>query len=162
MKKIIIFSIFLIFSVFLMNQQTFAETEEEEERKELVENAANSLKRENTHSDTTVIDERSDEKEVKKKLGKLKKFLPTEEDLDKITLRTVWRYVDKQSDKNEEFKIERIQALIRDIGRVYDPVVNKYKVATIQIEIIKFNDKEKIKNFWMTDKNSDLGNLYIV
>jgi len=162
MKKIIIFSIFLIFSVFLMNQQAFAETEEEE-RKELVENAANSLKRENTHSDTTVIDEKSeekDEKEVKKKLGKLKKFLPTEEDLDKITLRTVWRYVDKQSDKNEEFEIERIQALIRDIGRVYDPIVNKYKIATIQIEIIKFNDYQKLKNFWMIDKNSNLENLY--
>ena len=68
MKKIIIFSIFLIFSVFLMNQQTFAETEEEE-RKELVENAANSLKRENTHSDTTVIDERSEEKDEAQKRG---------------------------------------------------------------------------------------------
>ena len=163
MKKIIIFSIFLIFSVFLMNQHTFAETEEVKERKELVENAANSLKRENTHSETTVMEDKSekkDEKEIKKKLGKLKKFLPTEEDLDKITLRSVWRYVDKQSDKNEEFGIERIQALIRDIGRVYDPIVNKYKVATIQIEIIKFNDEEKIKNFWMIDKNSDFENLY--
>jgi len=146
-----------------MNQHAFAETEEEKERKELVENTANSLKRENTRSDTAVLDDKSekkDEKEVKKKLGKLKKLLPTEEDLDKITLRTVWRYVDKQSDKNEEFGIERIQALIRDIGRVYDPVVNKYKVATIQMEIIKFNDEEKIKNFWMIDKNSDLRNLY--
>ena len=163
MKKIIIFSIFLIFSVFLMNQHTFAETEDEKERKELVENAANSLKRENTRSETTVIEdktEKKDEKEIKKKLGKLKKFLPTEEDLDKITLRTVWRYVDKQSDKNEEFGIEKIQALIRDIGRVYDPIVNKYKVATIQIEIIKFNDEEKIKNFWMIDKKSDFENLY--
>ena len=163
MKKIIIFSIFLIFSVFLMNQHTFAETEEQKERKELVENAANSLKRENTHSETTVMEDKSekkDEKEIKKKLGKLKKFLPTEEDLDKITLRTVWRYMDKQSDKNEEFGIERIQALIRDIGRVYDPIVNKYKVATIQIEIIKFNDEEKIKNFWMIDKKSDFENLY--
>ena len=163
MKKIIIFSIFLIFSVFLMNEHTFAETEEQKERKELVENAANSLKRENTRSETTVIEdktEKKDEKEIKKKLGKLKKFLPTEEDLDKITLRTVWRYVDKQSDKNEEFGIEKIQALIRDIGRVYDPIVNKYKVATIQIEIIKFNDEEKNKNFWMIDKNSDFENLY--
>ena len=45
--------------------------------------------------------------------------------------------MDKQSNENEEFGIEKIQALVRDIGRVYDPVVNKYKVATIQIEIIK-------------------------
>lgn len=163
MKKIVIFLIFMIFSIFLMNQQTFAETEEEKEREELVESAANSLKRENTRSETTVIEDKSetiDEKQVTKKLGKLKKFLPTEEDLDKITLRAVWRYVDKQSDENEEFGIERIQALIRDIGRVYDPVVNKYKIATIQIEIIKYNDDEKVKNFWTIDKNSDLENLY--
>lgn len=163
MKKIVIFLIFMIFSIFLMNQQTFAETEEEKEREELVESAANSLKRENTRSETTVIEDKSetiDEKQVTKKLGKLKKFLPTEEDLDKITLRAVWRYVDKQLDENEELGIERIQALIRDIGRVYDPVVNKYKIATIQIEIIKYNDDEKVKNFWTIDKNSDLENLY--
>ena len=64
MKKIIIFSIFLIFSVFLMNQHTFAETEDEKERKELVENAANSLKRENTDSKTKVIDDKSEKKDV--------------------------------------------------------------------------------------------------
>jgi len=163
MIKITFFSIFLILIVFSINQTVFAETEEDKQREIDIKAATEALKRENTRSDTTENDDKSenkDEKEVKKKLGKLKKFLPTEEELDKITLRTVWRYVDKQSDKNEEFEIERIQALIRDIGRVYDPVVNKYKVATIQIEIIKFNDDEKVKNFWMIDKNSDFDNLY--
>ncbi len=151
MKKIVIFSIFLIFSILLMNQHTFAETQEEKERKELVENAANSLKRENIRSETTTIEDKSeknDEKEIKKKLSKLKKFLPTDEEFDEITLGTVWRYVDKQSQNNEEDNIEVIQALARDIGRVYDPVVNKFKVATIQIEIIKFEDFNKLKNYW--------------
>ena len=47
-------------------------------------------------------EDKAEEKEVKKKLGKLKKLLPTEEELDEITLGTVWRYLDKQSQKNEE------------------------------------------------------------
>ena len=143
MKKRIIFSVFLVLTIFLVNQSVFAETEEEQDRKKLVQDAADSLKRENTHSDTIESDdesEKKDKKEVKKKLSKLKKFLPTDEEFDEITLGTVWRYVDKQSQKNEEENIEVIQALVRDIGRVYDPVVNKFKVATIQIEIIKFED----------------------
>ena len=163
MKKRIIFSVFLVLSIFLVNQSVFAETEEEQNREKQVQDAANSLKRENTGSDTIAGDdesEKKDKKELKKKLSKLKKFLPTEEEFDEITLRTVWRYVDKQSDKNEEEGIEIIQALSRDIGRVYDPVVNKFKVATIQIEIIKFEDVNKLKNYWFNEKNSSLLNLY--
>ncbi|MDC0070097.1 hypothetical protein OAJ36_02130, partial [Nitrosopumilus sp.] len=163
MEKKIIFSIFLVLSIFLVNQSVFAETEEEQNREKQVQDAANSLKRENTRSDTIAGDdesEKKDKKEVKKKLSKLKKFLPTDEEFDEITLGTVWRYVDKQSQKNEEENIEVIQALVRDIGRVYDPVVNKFKVATIQIEIIKFEDFNKLKNYWFNEKNSSLLNLY--
>jgi len=163
MKKSIIFTVFLLLSIFLINQSVFAETEEEQKREKQVQDAANSLKRENTRSDTISSDdesEKKDKKEVKKKLSKLKKFLPTDEDFDEITLRTVWRYVDKQSEINEEEKIEKIQALARDIGRVYDPVVNKFKVATIQIEVIKFEDFNKLKSYWFNEKNSSLMNLY--
>jgi len=163
MKKRIIFPIFLVLMIFLIDQNVFAETEEEKEREELVKDAANSLKRENTRSDTIASDdesEKKDKEEIKKKLSKLKKFLPTEKEFDEITLRTVWKYVDKQSEKNEEEEIEVIQALARDIGRVYDPVVNKFKVATIQIEIIKFEDFNKLKNYWFNEKNSSLENLY--
>ena len=163
MKKRIIFSVFLVLSIFLINQSVFAETEEEQNREKQVQDAANSLKRENTRSDTIESDdesEKKDKKEVKKKLGKLKKFLPTDEEFDEITLGTVWRYVDKQSQKNEEENIEVIQALARDIGRVYDPVVNKFKVATIQIEIIKFEDFKKLEKYWLDEKNSSLEKLY--
>ena len=43
---------------------------------------------------------------------------------------------------------------------MYDPVVNKFKVATIQIEIIKFEDFNNLKNYWFNEKNSSLANLY--
>ena len=82
MKKRIIFSVFLVLTIFLVNQSVFAETEEEQDRKKQVQDAADSLKRENIRSDTIESDdesEKKDKKEVKKKLSKLKKFLPTDE-----------------------------------------------------------------------------------
>ena len=163
MKKIVVSMVFMILIIILTEQNVSGEEiENEEERKIAVEKASDALKRNNTRSEPeiTTEPEKIEEKEVKKKLGKLKKLLPTEEELDEITLGTVWRYVDKQSQKNEEENIEVIQGLVRDIGRVYDPVVNKFKVATIQIEIIKFEDFNNLKNYWFNEKNSSLANLY--
>jgi len=163
MKKIVFSMVFMILIIILTEQNVSGEEiENEEERKIAAEKASDALKRNNTRSEPeiTTEPEKIEEKEVKKKLGKLKKLLPIEEELDEITLGTVWRYVDKQSQKNEEENIEVIQGLVRDIGRVYDPVVNKFKVATIQIEIIKFEDFNNLKNYWFNEKNSSLANLY--
>ena len=163
MKKIVFSMVFMILIIILTEQNVSGEEiEGEEERKIAAEKASDALKRNNTRSEPeiTTEPEKIEEKEVKKKLGKLKKLLPIEEELDEITLGTVWRYVDKQSQKNEEENIEVIQGLVRDIGRVYDPVVNKFKVATIQIEIIKFEDFNNLKNYWFNEKNSSLANLY--
>ena len=163
MKKIVFSMVFMILIIILTEQNVSGEEiESEEERKIAAEKASDALKRNNTRSEPeiTIEPEKIEEKEVKKKLGKLKKLLPTEEELDEITLGTVWRYLDKQSQKNEEENIEVIQGLVRDIGRVYDPVVNKFKVATIQIEIIKFEDFNNLKNYWFNEKNSSLANLY--
>jgi len=163
MKKIVFSMVFMILIIILTEQNVSGEEiENKEERKIAAEKASDALKRNNTGSESeiTIEPEKIEEKEVKKKLGKLKKLLPTEEELDEITLGTVWRYVDKQSQKNEEENIEVIQGLVRDIGRVYDPVVNKFKVATIQIEIIKFEDFNNLKNYWFNEKNSSLANLY--
>ena len=163
MKKIVFSMVFMILIIILTEQNVSGEEiEGEEERKIAAEKASDALKRNNTRTEPeiTIEPEKIEEKEVKKKLGKLKKLLPTEEELDEITLGTVWRYVDKQSQKNEEENIEVIQGVVRDIGRVYDPVVNKFKVATIQIEIIKFEDFNNLKNYWFNEKNSSLANLY--
>jgi len=163
MKKIVFSMVFMILIIILTEQNVSGEEiEGEEARKIAAEKASDALKRNNTGSEPeiTIEPEKIEEKEVKKKLGKLKKLLPTEEELDEITLGTVWRYVDKQSQKNEEENIEVIQGLVRDIGRVYDPVVNKFKVATIQIEIIKFENFNNLKDYWLNEKNSSLANLY--
>jgi len=162
MKNIIIFIIVFSFIVFITNPNVFGESEIDKEREKEVKEASNSLKRENVQTEEGNFDEEIEKEDntVKKKVGKLKKFLPTEKDFDEITLRTVWRYVDKQSSQNEEFEINKIQGLVRDVGRVYDPIVNKYKVATIQIEIIKYDNLVKLMDYWIQEKNSNLEKLW--
>ena len=162
MKNLIIFTIIFSFIIFTTSPNVFGESEIDKEREKEVKEAANSLKRENVQTDEENSDEKieNEDNTVKKKLGKLKKFLPTEKDFDEITLRTVWRYVDKQSSENEEFGVNKIQGLVRDVGRVYDPIVNKYKVATMQIEIIKYDNSIKLMDYWLQEKNSNLEKLW--
>jgi hypothetical protein len=157
MIKILFFTLFLILIVVSMNQDATAEIEGKENREKAAKEAAEALKRKSINEQPEKIsDEVVKEPVIKKKLGKLKKILPTEDEFEEITLRTIWKYVDKQSSSNEEYRIESIQGLLRDVGRVYDPIINKYKVATIQIEIIKYEDNEKLRNYWINEKKSNL------
>ena len=166
MKNLVFFTLFLILIIFSIQQNAIAETEEEKERKEAIEEAADSFKRKIVNEKPVEETIEEEQPKTKQKLGKMKKFLPTQEEFDEITLRTVWKYVDKQSSLNEEYKIESIQSLLRDIGRVYDPVVNKYKVATMQIEILKYQDNDNLENYWINEKKSNLEfmfeNAYLV
>ena len=166
MKNLVFFTFFLILITFSVHQNAIAETEEEQERKKAIEEAADSLKRKIVNEKPVEETIEEEQPKTKQKLGKMKKFLPTQEEFDEITQRTVWKYVDKQSSLNEEYKIESIQSLLRDVGRVYDPVVNKYKVATVQIEILKYQDNDNLENYWVNEKKSNLEfmfeNAYLV
>ena len=42
-----------------------------------------------------IVEKEIKEPEVKKNLSKLKKLLPTKENLEEVTLRTIWKYADK-------------------------------------------------------------------
>ena len=101
-----------------------------------------------------------EEKEIRKIPSKLLKLLPTENKLEEITHRTIWEYVDKQSTLDEETGIETMTALLRDISRVYDPIINKYKVSTIQIEIIKYDDRYELENYWDEVSNSSIEKIF--
>ena len=162
MKLLLFFTLFLILITFSIHQNVIAETEEQKERENAVKEASSSLTREITRdiSEKITSEPKEEETKTKQKLGKMKKLLPTQEEFDEITLKTVWKYVDKQSNSNEEYRIESIQGLLRDVGRVYDPVVNKYKIATMQIEIIKYEDKEKLENYWINEKKSNLEHMF--
>ena len=102
----------------------------------------------------------NEEKEIRKIPSKLIKLLPTENKLEEITHRPIWEYVDKQSTLDEETGIETMTALLRDISRVYDPIINKYKISTIQIEIIKYDDKYELGYYWDEVSNSSIEKIF--
>jgi hypothetical protein len=163
MKKLAIFLIFSFFIVFLSQQEVFAQIEGKEEREKAAKEAANSIKRESTIKDEEHKLEEKEvikEKEVRKIPSKIIKLLPTENRLEEITHRTIWKYVDKQSTLDKEIGIETTSALLRDISRVYDPIVNKYKVSTIQIEIIKYDDKYELESYWDEISNSSIEKIF--
>ena len=151
MKNILIFSIFTILIIFSLQQLSFGEytSTEATERKQAVEEAHEQFKRKIIPSEKEEKEEEvTKDPEITETKSKLKKLLPTEEKLEEITYRTVWQYVDKQSTLDEEVGIETLTSFLRDITRVYDPMHNKYKVPTIQIEIIKYDDIYEFEYYW--------------
>ena len=161
MKKIIIFTIFTVLMIFSIQQISYAEeSSEKKDRSEEVKEAYKVFKRDLPVKNNTEIIEEEEKKEVKKILSKLKKVLPTEEQLEKITHRTIWKFIDKQSNFDEEVGIETMTALLRDITRVYDPIVNKYRVATIQIEIIKYDDIYELEYYWDEISENSLEKIF--
>ena len=158
MKKIATFSILTILLVLSIQQISFGE--EKEEREEAVKEAHEVFKRDIPVNDEEVIEEAVEEKEVRKIPSKLMKLLPTEKELEEITLRTIWKYADKQSNLDEEVSIETTTALLRDITRVYDPIVNKYKVPTILIEIIKYDDIYEFEYYWDEISSASIEDIF--
>jgi hypothetical protein len=160
MKKLTIFVIFSFLIIFSLQQITFAEIENEEQREKEIEKAVEKYKRKSIEKEIEEKEEVEKESEIRKIPSKLIKLLPTENKLEEITHRVIWKYVDKQSTIDEEIGIETMTALLRDISRVYDPIVNKYKVSTIQIEIIKYDDKYELAHYWDEISNSSIENIF--
>jgi len=162
MKKLAVFLIFSFLIMLSLQQAVFAEVEGEEERKKAAEEAANAMKREipDKNEEDKIEAEEVKEKEVRKKASELIKLLPTEDKLEEITFRTIWEYVDKQSNLDEEVGIETTTAILRDITRVYDPILNKYKVPTILIEIIKYDDIYDLEYYWEEISSSSIEDIF--
>ena len=159
MKKLAVFVIFSFLIILSLQQTAFAQIEEK------VDSGGGSecfLQRECTVNDEEDKTEEKEvkEKEVRKKISKLIKLLPTEKRLEEITYRIIWEYADKYSTLEEEVGIETATALLKDITRVYDPIVNKYKVSTIQIKIIKYDDKYELESYWDEVSNSSIEKIF--
>ena len=160
MKDIVIFTIFAALIILSIQNESFSQVETEEEREKSVKEAHKVYKRELPQKEVKIEEEEKEEEpEIKKIKSKLKKLLPKEEQLEEITLRPIWKFVDKHSSLDELTGIETMSALLRDITRVYDPLVNKYKVSTIQIEIIKYDDIYELEYYWDEISSNSIGKI---
>ena len=161
MKKLAVFVIFLFLMMLSLQQTVFAQIEEK------VGSGSGGdpdcfLVRECTVNDeeNKTEEKEVEEKEERKKVSELIKLLPTEKRLEEITYRTIWEYVDKQSTMDEEIGIETATAILKDITRVFDPIVNKYKVSTILVEIIKYDDIYELEYYWEEVSSSSIENIF--
>ena len=161
MKKLAVFVIFLFLMMLSLQQTVFAQIEEK------VGSGSGGdpdcfLVRECTVNDeeNKIEEKEVEEKEERKKVSELIKLLPTEKRLEEITYRTIWEYVDKQSTMDEEIGIETATAILKDITRVFDPIVNKYKVSTILVEIIKYDDIYELEYYWEEVSSSSIENIF--
>ena len=161
MKKLAVFVIFLFLMMLSLQQTVFAQIEEK------VGSGSGGdpdcfLVRECTVNDeeNKTEEKEVEEKEERKKVSELIKLLPTEKRLEEITYRTIWEYVDKQSTMDEEIGIETATAILKDITRVFDPIVNKYKVSTILVEIIKYDDIYELEYYWEEISSSSIENIF--
>jgi len=79
--------------------------------------------------------------------SKLENLLPTEEKIEEITNRQVWKYFHKETTFDENSKILKSgQFLLQDIGRVYEPINYKFKVPIMLIEIKEFENENFLLN----------------
>jgi hypothetical protein len=163
MMKIAICLFFLFLIIFSLQQVVFAQIGGEENREKNISEASKNYKRESIEKINEEKETKEDNKvepKVNKITSDLKKLLPAENKLEEITYRIIWEYVDKQSTLDEETGIETMTALLKDISRVYDPVVNKYKISTIQIEIIKYDDTYELGYYWDEVSNSSIEKIF--
>lgn len=79
----------------------------------------------------------------------LEDFLPTESEIDLITKVTKWRFVTVEHgfDKTEGVA-DSMRILMRDINRVYDPVLNKYKIPTVSMQITRLSEQISTDAYW--------------
>ena len=103
MKDIVIFTIFAALIILSIQNESFGQHQTEEEREKSVKEAHKVYKRELPEKEVKIEEEEKEEEpEIKKIKSKLKKLLPKEEQLEEITLRPIWKFIDKYSSLDDK------------------------------------------------------------
>ncbi len=95
------------------------------------------------------------------KSSNLYHILPTEERLEEITDRPIWKYFHKETGFDHDSGIlESGQFLLKDIGRVYEPIHYTFKVPVVLIEIQEFENEVFLLDYWEGSGNNNFENMY--
>jgi hypothetical protein len=91
----------------------------------------------------------------------LYRLIPTEERLEEITDRPIWKYFHKETGFDHDSGIlESGQFLLKDIGRVYEPIHYTFKVPVVLIEIQEFENEVFLLDYWEGSGNNNFENMY--
>ena len=90
----------------------------------------------------------------------LYRLLPTEESLEEITDRPIWKYFHKETGFDPDSGIlESGKFLLKDIGRVYEPIHYTFKVPVVLIEIKEFENEAFLLDYWNGSDDSNFENM---
>lgn len=86
----------------------------------------------------------------------LEKYLLNDKELLNITKETKWRMFSTEYEFEEkEGVIDSVKIIFNDITRVYEPIFYKFKVPTLTMQIIEFNNKNDLDSYWNSFENKD-------
>ena len=85
-------------------------------------------------------------------------LIPQREDINSLTGENVWSVLDKQKDFKTDMEIlDSSKVIFRDISRVFEPTKYKYKIPTIEIDIVEFSKFTSVeKRFEILDIDSKI------
>lgn len=97
----------------------------------------------------------------------LERFLLNDEELLNITKETKWRTFSTEYEFSEkEGVVDSVQIIFNDITRIYEPIFYKFKVPTLVMKILEFNNQNDLDNYWKsfedTDKEKILDSAYYI
>ena len=86
----------------------------------------------------------------------LEKYLLNDKEILNITKETKWRTFSTEYEFEEkESIVDSVRITFNDITRVYEPIFYKFKVPTLTMQIIEFNNKNDLDDYWNSFENKD-------
>ena len=86
----------------------------------------------------------------------LEKYLLNDKEILNITKETKWRTFSTEYEFEEkEGVVDSVKVIFNDITRVYEPIFYKFKVPTLTMQIIEFNNKNDLDDYWNSFENKD-------
>ncbi|WP_428325255.1 FxLYD domain-containing protein [Nitrosopumilus sp.] len=86
----------------------------------------------------------------------LEKYLLDDKEILNIIKETKWRLFSTEYEFEEkESVVDSVRITFNDITRVYEPIFYKFKVPTLTMQIIEFNNKNDLDNYWNSFENKD-------
>ncbi|MGY5150004.1 MAG: hypothetical protein ACW9W3_08055 [Candidatus Nitrosopumilus sp. bin_68KS] len=91
----------------------------------------------------------------------LERFLLNDEELLNITKETKWRTFSTEYEFSEkEGVVDSVQIIFNDITRIYEPIFYKFKVPTLVMKILEFNNQNDLDNYWKSFEDTDKEKIF--
>lgn len=91
----------------------------------------------------------------------LERFLLNDKEVFDITKESKWRIFSTEYEFSEkEGIVDSVKIIFTDISRVYEPIFYKFKVPTLVVKILEFNNQNDLDNYWNSFQGADKEKIF--